>query len=481
MSVYDQYETVIGLEIHVQLNTNSKAFCTDDASFTDDPNTHISIVSLGHPGTLPRANKKQVESAVKLGLALGCTINKNSRFDRKNYFYADLPKGYQITQDAEPICLGGQVTIEVDGKEKQIRLHHIHMEEDAGKSIHDQDPDHSMIDLNRAGVPLLEIVSEPDLRSPEEVQALMSTIRRLVRYLGISDGNMEEGSVRADCNVSVRKWGVDEYGTRCEIKNVNSMRFAKKAVAYEAKRQVDLVERGGTVIQSTLDFNPETGVTTPLRTKEDAHDYRYFPDPDLPLIVLTDADIASIQAQMPELPSVLIPRFIAMGLTEYDAKVLTEDRKTVDYFKEIVQHTKHSKQAANWLLNTVKSWLNEQNKTIAAFPIAPKQLAAVIELVASNTVSAAAASQQLFPAMVKEPETNVQSLAKRLNLIQESDASNLEAFVDQAIAKFPDKVNAYQKGKKGLIGLFMGEVMRLSDGKANPKVANQLLRKKLEV
>jgi len=479
MSVYDQYETVIGLEVHVQLNTKSKAFCRDDASFSDDPNSHISIVSLAHPGTLPRANQQQVDSAVMLGLALGCTINKNSRFDRKNYFYADLPKGYQITQDAEPICWGGTVKIEVNGKERVIRLHHIHMEEDAGKSIHDQDPDHTFIDLNRAGVPLLEIVSEPDLRTPDEVQAYMGAIRKLVRYLGISDGNMEEGSVRADCNVSVRKKGATEYGTRCEIKNMNSMRFAKKAVTFEAKRQIDLIESGGTVIQSTLDFNPDTGETKPLRTKEDAHDYRYFPDPDLPIIVLTDAGIEAIRSELPELPEALIPKFVAMGLTAYDAQVLTEDRATVHYFQELTQHSKHSKQAANWLLNSVKTWQNESHLSISQFPVSPKQLAGVIALVADNTVSQAAASKKLFPALVKAPESDLQELAKRLQLIQESDTSNIEAFVDQAIAKFPDKVIAYQKGKKGLIGLFMGEVMRLSGGKANPKVANQLLREKM--
>ncbi len=481
MSIYDQYETVIGLEVHTQLNTNSKAFCTDNASFGGAPNTHISVVSLGHPGTLPRSNKQHINAAIKLGLALDCRINKNNHFSRKNYFYADLPKGYQITQDDQPICLGGKVEIEVNGTKKTIRLHHIHMEEDAGKSIHDQDPNNTLIDLNRAGVPLLEIVSEPDLRSSEEVHAYISAIRKLVRYLGICDGNMEEGSIRADCNVSVRKKGTTKLGTRCEIKNVNSLRFAKKAVEYEAKRQVDVLEAGGEIIQCTLDFDPVSGTTTPLREKENAHDYRYFADPDIPPIVLTDEDIDKIKGEMPELPRALIPRFVAdFNISEYDALVLTEDRETVDYFQEMTKHTKQYKSAANWIINIVKSWLNDQSLEIKDFPLSASQLAGLIDLVAANKVSYAAASQKIFPEYLANPTNNPLQIAKALNLLQDSSEDSIDEFIVAALEKFPDKVQEYKKGRKGVIGLFMGEVMKLSKGKVNPKLANELLRKKLE-
>ena len=280
MSIYDQYETVIGLEIHLQLSTKSKAFCADDTTYGGEPNTHVSAISLGHPGTLPRLNKKQVEYAVRLGLAMGCDINERNCFDRKNYFYTDLPKGYQITQDKLPICTKGGMNINIDGEKKHVRLHHIHMEEDAGKSIHDIDPHHSLVDLNRAGTPLLEIVTEPDFRSGQEVDIFMKNMRQLARYLEISNGNMQEGSMRCDVNISVRKKGEAEYGERCEIKNVNSMKFARQAIKYETQRQIELIENGGEVTRETLNFNPATGVTMPMRDKEDAHDYRYFPDPD---------------------------------------------------------------------------------------------------------------------------------------------------------------------------------------------------------
>ena len=295
MSHYDKYETVVGLEVHVQLKTATKAFCADDATFGGEPNTHISPISLGHPGTLPRLNKAQVKKAVKLGIALDCAINKVNFFDRKNYFYADLPKGYQITQDNLPICKGGGLTIETKTGKKHIRLHHIHMEEDAGKSIHDLDPAFSMIDLNRAGVPLLEVVTEPDMRSAEDAAQFVTELRKLVRYLDISDGNMEEGSIRCDCNVSVRLKGATEYGNRCEVKNVNSIRNAKRAINHEVKRQIDLIENGGVVEQQTRAFNADNGMTYLLRSKENAPDYRYFPEPDLPPVVLTESEILAIQ------------------------------------------------------------------------------------------------------------------------------------------------------------------------------------------
>ena len=348
MSIYDQYETVIGLEIHLQLATRSKAFCGDDTTFGGEPNTHVSAISLGHPGTLPKLNKTQVEYATRLGLALNCKINQRNCFDRKNYFYLDLPKGYQITQDKHPVCIGGGLEIRLGGEKKYIRLHHIHMEEDAGKSIHDVDPKHSLIDLNRAGTPLLEIVTEPDLRSGEEVDAFMTAMRQLARYLEISDGNMQEGSMRCDVNVSVRKKGETIFGERCEVKNVNSMKYARQAIAYESQRQIDLIENGGTVTRETLNFNPTTGITTPMRDKEDAHDYRYFPDPDLPPVILSPTFIDEVKNRLPKLPNELFTEFTSKyGLSEYEAELLTTEKNTALYFSELAGHTPHYKAAAN--------------------------------------------------------------------------------------------------------------------------------------
>jgi len=481
MSPYDQYETVIGLEIHIQLSTKSKAFCADDTRFGGAPNTHISAISLAHPGTLPRLNVQQVEYAVRLGLALGCRINPLNRFDRKNYFYADLPKGYQITQDAEPVCIGGK--IEFEGKEglKSIRIHHIHMEEDAGKSIHDLEPAHSLIDLNRAGVPLLEIVTEPDLRSAEEVEACMLAMRQLVRYLEISDGNMEEGSMRCDCNISVRKKGAEQYGERCEVKNLNSMRFARQAIIFETKRQIDLLESGGQVTQQTLNFDPETGTTSPLRNKEDAHDYRYFPDPDLPAVALSPEDIDHIRQQMPPLPAELRSRLReSFQLSEYDTQLLTEEKSTALYFLELSQSSPHYKAIANLLINKILPWTRETQTAITDFPLPAKTLAAFIQLIEDEKISSAIAYQRLFPALLETPEQSPDQLAQQLNLLQTDDKDLLEQLVQAAIEKYPDKVKAYQKGKKGLLGFFMGEVMRNSKGKANPKATEELLKARLE-
>ncbi len=480
-TVYDTYETVIGLEIHVQLSTASKAFCADDASYGGDPNTHISTISLGHPGTLPRLNKEQVAFAVRLGLALGSRINLHNAFDRKNYFYADLPKGYQITQDREPICIGGSLEIEVGDSKKVVRIHHIHMEEDAGKSMHDLDAPHSLIDLNRAGVPLLEIVSEPDLRSAEEVDAYMSAMRRLVRYLEISDGNMEQGSMRCDCNVSVRKRGIETLGERCEVKNLNSMRYARRAIRYEFKRQVDLLEAGGKVDQQTLNFDPNTGTTSPLRDKEDAHDYRYFPEPDLPPIVLTEEYIKKIEAEMPPLPWALFQEFTeVLDLPAYDARLLTEEKETALYFLKVNEAHSDSKAVANLLINKILPYCNEEGISPNQFPLEPTKLAEFLTLIDSGKVSNTIAYQRLFPAMLAATEASAADLAKQLNLLQTDDEDFLSNLVAQVLEAFPDKVTAYQKGKKGLIGFFMGEVMKRSKGKAAPQATNQLLREKLE-
>lgn len=479
---YEKYETVIGLETHVQLSTRSKAFCADDASYGGEPNTHVSTISLGHPGTLPRMNKTQIEYAVRLGLALGCEINLVNTFDRKNYFYADSPKGYQITQDRLPICVGGQLEIDLEtGERKPIRIHHIHMEEDAGKSIHDLDPANSLIDLNRAGVPLLEIVSEPDLSSPEEVDAFMSKMRQLVRYLDISDGNMEQGSLRCDCNVSVRLKGDSKLGERCEVKNLNSMRYARRAIEFEVKRQIDLIESGGRVIQQTLNFDPVTGITSPLREKEDAHDYRYFPEPDLPPVVLSSAYLESIKASMPALPEVLYQQFTSTyGLSAYDAKLLTEERNTALFFQKLIEQNPNYKGAANLVINKILPFCQKAKIDLMDFPVTPERLSAFIQLIDEGKVSNSIAYERIFPVLMEEAQKTPLEIAQSLNLIQSTDTSFLEQLVVEAIEGNPEKVAAYRKGKKGLLGFFMGEVMRKSKGKAEPKLTNQLLRKRLE-
>lgn len=474
------YETVIGLEVHLQLSTRSKAFCGDDASFGGAPNSHVSVISLGHPGTLPRLNEAQVRYAVRLGLALGCKINLESRFDRKNYFYTDLPKGYQITQDALPICVGGALPIKVGEQWRKVRIHHIHMEEDAGKSIHDIDPESSLIDLNRAGVPLLEIVTEPDLHSAAEVDAFMTGMRQLARYLGISDGNMQEGSMRCDVNISLRKMGSQKLGERCEIKNLNSMRFARQAIDYEVERQAALLDSGQTIVKQTLKFDPNSGTTRPLRGKEDAHDYRYFPDPDLPPVVLTEAFIEAEKNNLPALPWQLFEKFTsAYGLPDYDAGLLTQEPGVAAFFLQLCDSTKNFKAAANLIINKVNPWLSEKESGVEQFPVPVNALAALIDLVDAKKVSASAAYQQLFPAMLENPEVPPHELAEKLNLTQVSDENYLEQLARQVIAAHPKEADIFRKGKKGLIGFFMGELMEASKGKADPKAGRELLLKLL--
>lgn len=481
MSVYEQYETVIGLEIHVQLSTQSKAFCGDDASFGGAPNTHISAISLGNPGTLPRLNKKQVEYAVRLGLALESEINLHSAFDRKNYFYADLPKGYQITQDRSPICIGGQLKINVDGQEKIVRIHHVHMEEDAGKSMHDSDDPYSYIDLNRAGVPLLEIVSEPDLRSAEEVDAYMSAMRQLVQYLGISDGNMQEGSMRCDCNVSVRPRGSEKLGERCEIKNLNSMRYARRAIAFEVKRQIDLIESGGRVSQQTLNFDPVSGETSPLRDKEDAHDYRYFPEPDLPPVILDESYVNKVREDLPALPWELFQRLQEeFELSDYDANLLTAELSTARYFLELSATASNPKAVANLIINKLLPYCQENELELQDFPVGIAGLGKFIQLIEEDQVSNTIAYQNLLPELIDQPGQDPLALAKKLQLIQNKDEDFLSELVDEVIAANPEKVKIYRNGKKGLLGFFMGEVMKRSKGQAEPKATNALLREKLE-
>ncbi|WP_116124769.1 Asp-tRNA(Asn)/Glu-tRNA(Gln) amidotransferase subunit GatB [Lewinella sp. IMCC34183] len=468
------YETVIGLETHVQLATESKAFCADRNAFGADPNHQVSELSLGYPGTLPFLNERQVEFAVKLGLALGCQISRRSTFDRKNYFYADLPKGYQITQDEHPICIGGHLPIRLDGATgRSIKLHHIHMEEDAGKSIHAAGDPHSQVDLNRAGTPLLEIVTEPDLRSAEEVDAFMSGMRQLVRWLGISDGNMEEGSLRCDVNISVRPEGSAEYGTRCEIKNMNSMRFARRAIAYEVDRQIALVEDGQEVTQQTRQFDPESGTTSALRDKENAHDYRYFPDPDLPPVVLTEDYITQLRESLGILPWEAYKELVALGVEADEAALIGEDRQRFETFRRYAAVSPAPAELA-------KLWVNRvlPNTRDAEPALAPDQFSALQGLIRDGKVSAANAASRLLPDLLERPGDPA-GRAEQLGLIQNTDSGFLESIAREVVTANPDKVAAYRKGKKGLIGFFMGEVMKKSKGSAEPKETQSLLREML--
>ena len=495
------YQTTIGLEAHVQLHTASKAFCTDRNQFGNAPNSNISPVSLGYPGTLPVLNEAHVRGAIKLGLALGCKINRRSTFDRKNYFYADLPKGYQTTQDESPICLGGALPLRLpdstapasapkketgeraatnDGRPATVSLHHIHMEEDAGKSIHAPGEPYTKVDLNRAGTPLLEIVTDPDLSSAEEVDAFMTGMRRLVRWLDISDGNMQEGSLRCDVNISVRPPEQAEFGTRCEIKNMNSMKFARGAVSYEVQRQINVLEGGGKVIQQTRQYNPSDGTTTALRNKENAHDYRYFPDPDLPPIVLDDDYIATLKAEITTLPW----QAYANLLTEYslpaaDANLLSEDRTDYEAFLNYAAESPDVPALAKIWINRLAPWATDHGVSTAELPLTPEDLVAFQELIMAGDVAAAAATSKLLPSLLKNPGSPFER-AEALGLIQNTDSDFLEGIVDQVIAANAQKVAAYKNGKKGLIGYFMGEVMKHSKGSAEPKETKSLLERKLQ-
>ena len=478
---YDAYEIVVGLEVHAQLLTSTKLFCGDSAAFGGEPNTHVSPVTLGYPGALPRLNKKAVEYAIRMGLACHSEIERNNYFARKNYFYPDLPKGYQISQHTTPICKGGRVTIRTAEGQRDVQLNRIHLEEDAGKSLHDVDPLYTAIDLNRAGVPLIEIVTEPDIRSSEEAFAYLTELRKMLRYLEVCDGNMEEGSMRCDANVSVRLKGETRLGTKVEVKNLNSIRNVRRAIDFEAKRLIGLVATQRPVQQETRSFDANNGTTFSLRTKEEANDYRYFADPDLPPFEVSDAFLASIQASIPPMPEELVARYTAeLRLSEYDARVICDDKETVGYFESLIAHTENYKAAANWLLGPVKSSLNEQGLDWKDFPVPPQALARLIQLVEEGRLSFSIAAERIFPELVREPSRQPLDIAVGLNLIQSSDTAEISAWIEQALAGMPDKVSEYKKGKKGLIGLFVGEVKKLSHGKADPKLTNQLLLEKLE-
>jgi aspartyl-tRNA(Asn)/glutamyl-tRNA(Gln) amidotransferase subunit B len=476
-----KYEPVIGIEIHVQLNTLSKAYATDATEYGAHPNTQISPVSLGHPGTLPMFNEKVLEAAVKLGIACNCEIRELNEFARKNYFYADLPKGYQITQDKTPICNGGHIEIrDAEGKLKNLNLTRIHMEEDSGKSSHDIDPFNTLIDLNRAGVPLLEIVSEPEFRNGEEAYSYLTEMRKLVRYLEISDGNMEEGSMRCDVNISVRPVGREKFGTKVEVKNLNSFRNVQKSIDYEINRQIAVIEGGDKVIQQTFTFDAARGKTQLLRDKEDAHDYRYFNEPDLQPILVKQDYIDKVKTNLPPLPKELFNKYLKLNLSEYDASLLTESKEIALFYEDIIEHTENYKAAANWMMGSVKSFLNEKAIHISQFPLKAATIAELINLVDKGTISNSAANGDLFKALIASPDASAEALAKELNLLQESDTDELQGWVDAALAKFPEKVAEYKAGKKGLTGLFMGEVMKLSGGKADPKMASKIVIQTLE-
>ena len=476
----DKYEVVIGLETHVQLLTKSKLFCGDSAAFGAAPNTHISPITLAHPGTLPRMNKKAIEYAIKLGLALHCDIEQQNYFARKNYFYPDLPKGYQVSQHTTPICKNGFVKINVGDTERDILLNRIHIEEDAGKSLHDVDENFTCIDLNRAGVPLLEIVSEPDLHSSDEAFAYITELRRLVRWLEICDGNMEEGSMRCDANISIRLKGETKLGTRVEVKNLNSIRNVKRAIDVEVNRLIDITEAGEKILQETRSYDADNNSTFSLRSKEEADDYRYFADPDLTPFHITDTYLAEIKNALPALPETLEKKYKEIfQLPAYDAAVICSDKMQVHFFEEIIKHTNNYKAAANWLMGPVKSYLNETNTEITSFPVQPAAIAALIGLVQEGKISFSIATTKILDEFIKNPDVDPLQIATALNLVQESDSGSVTAWVEEAIAAMPDKVKEYKSGKKGLIGLFAGEVKKISKGKADMQMVNKLLAEKL--
>jgi len=475
-----QYEAVIGLEVHAQLATKSKLFCSDATNFGAAPNTQISPITMGHPGSLPKTNKKAVEFAIKMGLACNSTIVKENYFARKNYFYPDLPKGYQISQHTTPICAGGKIQIKVEGQKRYVQLNRIHLEEDAGKSIHDIDPTHTLIDLNRAGTPLIEIVTEPDLYSAEEAFAYVTEIRKLVQWLGICDGNMEEGSLRCDANVSVRLKGEKKLGTRVEVKNLNSIRNVKKAIEFETARLIEILESGGTITQQTRSFDASNDTTFAIRDKEEANDYRYFPDPDLAPFVLSESYIDAIKTGLPILPAAVEEKLMTQfQLSAYDAAQLCESLATVHYFEAAAQHTINFKSVANWMLGPIKSYLNEAGLDYNKLALQPTTLADLIRLIDEGQLNFSVAASKILPQITDGKKTDVLAIATELNVLQVNDADTLEKWVDAAIASMPDKVIEYQKGKKGLIGLFIGAVKKISQGQADPNKVSDMLMKKL--
>ena len=470
------WELVIGIEVHAQIISNSKLFSGSSTSFGSDHNTQVSFVDAGMPGMLPVINSVCVEQAIKTGLGLNAKINNFSIFDRKNYFYPDLPQGYQISQFEQPIVGNGMITIDLEnGDSKNVGIERLHLEQDAGKSLHDQHPSYSFVDLNRSGVALMEIVSMPDMRSPEEAQAYVKKLRNIMKYLQTCDGNMEEGSLRADINVSVRKPG-DDLGTRCEIKNVNSIKFIGQAIVYEAKRQIDMIEKGNQVEQQTRLFDPKKGQTRSMRSKEESHDYRYFPDPDLLPLTFTDDFVDEIKKTLPELPDIRRKRFIdTYGLSSYDSNILVSEKETADYFEEAVKNS-NPKLVCNWVIGELFSVLNKINKSIENCPIKAKDLGELINLIDNETITGRIA-KDVFEIMLDTGDDPI-SIVESNNMRQVNDLSEIEAIIDKIIESNPDQVKTLSE-KPNLIGWFVGQAMKETGGKANPKTVNEILNKKL--
>jgi len=473
----NNYEVVIGLEVHAQVTSNSKLFSSSSTKFGAEPNTQVSLVDAAFPGMLPVINEFCVRQAIKTGIGLKAKINNKSVFDRKNYFYADLPQGYQISQYKYPIVGEGKVLLDMPYGQKEIGIERLHLEQDAGKSIHDIDPESTMVDLNRSGVALMEIVSKPDLSSPEEVNVYIKKLRSIMRYLGTCDGNMQEGSLRADVNVSVKKQGEEKLGTRCEIKNVNSIKFMQMAIIYEANRQVDLLDDGKLIDQETRLFDTKKNETRSMRSKEDAHDYRYFPDPDLLPLEFTNDLIEKIKKEIPELPDEKKKRFIEkFNLTSYEATILVSDIETSKYFEEVIKDS-DIKLATNWITGELFALLNEKNLEISKSPISSKNLSKLINLIKNGTISGKIA-KTVFELMIESDE-DPEIIVNEKGLKQESDPKELEKLIDNIIKDNHDKVNEYKSGKDKLFGFFVGQAMKASGGKANPKLINVILKDKL--
>ncbi|HBH60171.1 MAG TPA: Asp-tRNA(Asn)/Glu-tRNA(Gln) amidotransferase GatCAB subunit B [Nitrospiraceae bacterium] len=473
-----QYEAVIGLEIHAQLLTDSKIFCGCSTTFGSEPNTQTCPVCIGMPGVLPVINRKAVEYVIRTGLAVNCSIAPHSRFARKNYFYPDLPKGYQISQYELPLCEHGFVEITVSGETRRIGLTRIHLEEDAGKNIHEGAGNQSFVDLNRAGTPLMEIVSEPDIRSPQEAAEFVKKLRMIVRYIGVCDGNMEQGSLRCDANVSVRPAGQKELGTKAEIKNMNSFRFIEKALDYEIRRQIKVCNEGGRIIQETRLWDPQRGVTESMRSKEEAHDYRYFPDPDLMPIEVDTAWIEQIRSHIVELPDARRQRFIReYGLTAYDADLLAAERATAEWFEQAVKSGGEPKAVSNWMMGELMRLLNEENRQIDECGLKPGQLSGLLKLMDKGVISGKIA-KTVFEDMYKTGK-DAEAIVSEKGLVQMSDETGIEAIIDEVLSRSPQEIERFRAGDAKLMGFFVGQVMKETKGKANPKIVNELLRRKL--
>ncbi len=475
-----KYEAVIGLEVHAQMLTKTKIFCGCPTKFGAEPNTQTCPVCIGMPGVLPVLNRKALEFAIKTGLALNCRISNYSRFARKNYFYPDLPKGYQISQYELPICEKGFIDIVVDGQSKRIGITRIHMEEDAGKNIHEEGGHYSYVDLNRAGIPLMEIVSEPDIRSPKEAVEYMKKLRTILRYLDVCDGNMEQGSLRCDANVSIRPIGQKDFGTKVELKNINSFKFVEKALDYEIKRQIKVLQEGGNIIQETRLWDPSANITQSMRSKEESHDYRYFPDPDLVPIVVDREWINEIRSKIPELPDEKRNRYKSVfNLPEYDAEFLTSERSIAEWFENAVKAGGQPKAVSNWIMGDLMRMLNEDNRSIEECPLTPNQLVNMLRLIDNGTISGKIA-KTVFEEMYKSGK-DAETIVKEKGLVQVSDESLIERAIEEVLSKNPKEVERYKAGDERLIGFFVGQVMKITKGKANPQLVNELLKNKLKV